>query len=232
MFYNNLFYDVYNEEQFLKMKKGIEARKLELAKLQNKIFKTQNVINQINAISQDIKGAELACEEYEQRQNEIKREKLATVFEINCKVKGTSFRKNELNQVLSYIDKQSDQEKFGGYSNKDIEENGARQYKYDGFYTENFSLKKDAENIEYSDAVKVLVNDIFVGYLPKELSSKVSVLLDSDKSIIKGRVTIVGGPYKEFDYLDDKVVTVKNDFGLKLSCKFLNKYMYQDGERK
>lgn len=226
MFYNNLFYDVYNDQQFFEMKKGIEIRKSELSKLQSKIFKTQNIINQINEILEDIKGAEIACEKYEEQQNKLKREKLATLLTIDCKIKGTSFKKNELNQVLSYIDKHSDQEKFGGYSNKEIEEIGARQYKYDGFYTENFTLEKDMENIEYPDAVKVLVNTIFVGYLPKESSSKVSVLLDSGKSIVKGRITVVGGPYKEFDYLEDKVVTVKNEFGLKLSCKFLNKYMY------
>jgi len=35
-------------------------------------------------------------------------------------------------------------------------------------------------------------------------------------------VSIIGGPYKDFDYLEDKVVTIKNDFGFEVNLTLLD----------
>ncbi|MDT2782776.1 HIRAN domain-containing protein [Vagococcus fluvialis] len=223
MYYNGMFYNINNNEDYSKMLAGIEVRKNELSSLESKFWKSSSVKNDIEFIKKDIDGAEKACEDYLKLKLQLEKENLATIYKTNFKINGTSFRKKEVNKAIKFIDEDTPFEKYGGLKNKEIEEYG-KTYKYEGFFTTDFHLLPEPMNEFDSNAVKVLINDYHVGYVPKEIASELQPLL-INKSInykTKGMVSIIGGPYKDFDYLEDKVVTIKNDFGFEVNLTLLD----------
>lgn len=96
------------------------------------------------------------------------------------------------------------------------------------FDTTNFDLIPEPSNEFDSNAIKVLVNDHHIGYVPKKTAKELQPSLLNDDISIKERVTIVGDPYIEFDYLENKVVTIKSNFDFKVYCVLLdNKILNQ-----
>ena len=72
MLYNGLFYEIRDDADFEKMKKGIDEKKKEMNSLKKKWFKTSKINLQIQNIEKDIEGAELACVEYLERERKRK----------------------------------------------------------------------------------------------------------------------------------------------------------------
>lgn len=224
MYYNGMFYNINNDEDYYKMIAGIELRKNELSSLESKFWKSRSVKNNIEFIKNDIYGAKKACEDYLELKMQQEKEKLATMYKANFKINGTSFKKKEVNKAIKFIDEETPFEKYGGLKNKEIEEYG-KTYKYESFFTTNFQLIPEPLNEFDPNAIRVLINDYHVGYVPKEISLELQPLL-INKNInykTKGMVSIIGGPYKDFDYLEDKVVTIKNDFGFEVNLTLLDK---------
>ncbi|MDT2842654.1 HIRAN domain-containing protein [Vagococcus lutrae] len=221
MYYIRMSHFIMNDNDYEERLKEIKVRKKRLSSLKSKIWKTSAVKEEIKLLEEDIEGAEEACHKYSEDKIRREKEALATISVFNFKVSGISFRKTEVNKAIRYIDENSYWDKYDGLTNKEIEEYG-KTYKYQNFDTTNFDLIPEPSNEFDSNAIKVLVNDHHIGYVPKETAKELLPSLLNDDISIKGRVTIIGGPYKEFDYLEDKVVTTKSDFGFKVYCVLLD----------
>lgn len=142
----------------------------------------------------------------------------------NHHVAGTSFRQKDI-ASLAYENYEYDMSK-----NELIDEfdENEKIYKYD-FNPNKIELIEEPDNPHDPNAIKVVIDDVLVGYIKKNSCSRVRNLLHSN-SIIKIDAEISGGPYKIIycDYDDDKekdVYTVekgKDDFFVTVSLKIAN----------
>lgn len=223
MYLNNLIYSVYDEKSYEKMMTGIKAKEKELDNLKRKLFQTARVKQQINFIETDIKGAKKACNDYfvKKRQSEI--EQKAVVYRITDNVTGTTFRKSEVNNAIKFIIEDCGFEYYDGLTNKEIEEEFSRVYRYSGFFTNNFNLVRETENEFDKNAVAVYISDFHIGYLSKGEAKNVSKVMDDNTVKVKGMISIIGGTYKEFDYYEDKIISVKDNAGFKIQATILDR---------
>lgn len=142
----------------------------------------------------------------------------------NHHVAGTSFRQKEI-ASLAYENFEYDMSK-----NELIDEfdENEKIYKYD-FNPNKTELIEEPDNPHDPNAIKVVIDDVLVGYIKKNSCSRVRNLLHSN-SILKIDAEISGGPYKIIysDYDDDKekdVYTVEkgnDDFFVTVSLKIAN----------
>lgn len=114
-------------------------------------------------------------------------------------VSGTSFRENEI-ESIGIENYEFD------YSRKDFLEifsEGQRIYKY-LFAPKSVVLEEEPDNKYDKNAIKVIIDDVHVGYIKKEDCTHVKQLIDS-KNIISIDATISGGKYRYYyeDYDDD-----------------------------
>lgn len=142
----------------------------------------------------------------------------------NHHVAGTSFRQKDI-ASLAYENFEYDMSK-----NELVESFNENEkiYKYE-FSPNKIELIEEPDNPHDPNAIKVVIDDVLVGYIKKNSCSRVRNLLHSN-SIIKIDAEISGGPYKIIycDYDDDKdkdVYTVekgKDDFFVTVSLKLPN----------
>jgi hypothetical protein len=114
-------------------------------------------------------------------------------------VTGTSFRENDI-ESIGIENYEFD------YSRKDFLEifsEGQRIYKY-LFAPKSVVLEEEPDNKYDKNAIKVIIDDVHVGYIKKEDCTHVKQLIDS-KNIISIDATISGGKYRYYyeDYDDD-----------------------------
>lgn len=134
---------------------------------------------------------------------------------MEFKVKGTSYdnddgknRQKVIQEVINtYIDNEQidKDELYDGNTNKDIEEYGFSVSIYEGI---DFPAKLKKSKFNNEDCIEVYLIDYYkkqnkIGYIPKEL---VHIVWDSVNENEEIPVEIVGGKYKEYDILEDKVV--------------------------
>lgn len=145
--------------------------------------------------------------EKEQLKKDLKRR---IVFSDEVKVAGISYRKNAVNKTIKYIVDNSMFDVFyEDMTNKEIEEYGDRIYKYSLMTTEDVDLIKEPDNEFDNKAIKVVVNGEMIGYIESETNKTIYNYIDNPEYSIKKQLSIVGGPYKEFNYLEDKVIVNK-----------------------
>lgn len=140
---------------------------------------------------------------------------------MEFKVKGTSYdnedgknRQKVIRDVINtYIENEQidKDELYDGNTNKDIEEYDLNVSIYEGIY---FPAKLRKSKFNNEDCIEVYLIDYYkkenkIGYIPKEL---VHIVWDSVNENEEIPVEIVGGKYKEYDILEEKVVI--NDTGL------------------
>lgn len=114
-------------------------------------------------------------------------------------VSGTSFRENEI-ESIGIENYEFD------YSRKDFLEifsEGQRIYKY-LFAPKSVILEEEPDNKYDKNAIKVIIDDVHVGYIKKDDCTHVKQLIDS-KNIISIDAAISGGKYRCYyeDYDDD-----------------------------
>ena len=111
------------------------------------------------------------------------------VESFDFKVAGISFKEKDIIDSLMI---ENDQYKM---SKRQIDDEGLvgdRIYKY--FYaSKNVELVPEPDNKYDSNAIMVVVDGVHVGYVPSDLTSKVSALMDR---IIEMLCDFYGGPYK------------------------------------
>lgn len=223
MYYNGLFYNINNDEDLAKTYDGIEQRTMELEKLNNKIFKTNKIRQQIISIENDISGAKQACLEYVQLKIKRETEKNATLFVINTRITGLTHYQSAVKKALKHIEEETPFEKFGGLSNKEIKEDSYDcVYKYEGFFTKKFTLEREPNNPFDRYAIKVLIANNHVGYISKQENKELSNILENFNTKCSGMVSITEGPYKKYEFLQDKVITVNQNIDFNLHAAVLD----------
>ncbi|MCK1259856.1 HIRAN domain-containing protein [Streptococcus suis] len=80
-------------------------------------------------------------------------------------------------------------------------------FKYEDMSTSDVELVAEPDNQYDPNAIKILILDNFVGYVPAKIAKKINKYIVDDQYFDTAYAEIVGGPYKEFDYAEDKVVT-------------------------
>ena len=91
-------------------------------------------------------------------------------------------------------------------------------FKYEDISTSDVELITEPDNQYDPNAIKILIANNFVGYVPAKIAKKINKYLVDDKYFNTASAEIVGGPYKEFDYIEDKVVTINNlDIGFEIA---------------
>ncbi|BCK44258.1 hypothetical protein DAT299_18220 [Streptococcus suis] len=91
-------------------------------------------------------------------------------------------------------------------------------FKYEDMSTSDVELVAEPDNQYDPNAIKILILDNFVGYVPAKIAKKINKYIVDDQYFDTAYAEIVGGPYKEFDYIEDKVVTNNDlDVGFEIS---------------
>jgi hypothetical protein len=139
---------------------------------------------------------------------------------MEFKVKGTSYenedgknRQKIIQEVINtYIDNEQiyADELYDGNTNKDIKDYDLKVSIYEGI---SFPAKLKKSKYKDEDCIEVYLIDYYknkqkVGYIPKELVHTIWNSVDENEEI---PVEIIGGKYKEYDILEEKVIT--NDVG-------------------
>ena len=147
------------------------------------------------------------------------------IYKEHFWVVGTSYRKANLKKILEFLEYDYE---FGQYK-----ENGYLEPKNSEYYTQKMSLEREPENEHDKTAIKVMVGNIHLGYVPKKLARKMAKLLDADYNYISelelmddsngnyniGIVTVIlynsetlpGIPPENIQNLDGKTVPLKKE---------------------
>ena len=147
------------------------------------------------------------------------------IYKENFWVVGISYRKANLKKILEFLEYDYE---FGQYK-----ENGYLEPKNFEYYTQKMSLEREPENGHDKNAIKVMVGNIHLGYVPKKLARKMAKLLDADYNYISelelmddsngnyniGIVTVIlynsetlpGIPPENIQNLDGKTVPLKKE---------------------
>ena len=132
-----------------------------------------------------------------------------TVFNVS----GISFREKEVRQLLkSMSEYNSPYYGLTGKNLKDeIKENGI-VYKYDGWVASSLSFESEPNNEFDSHAVKIFVDDIHIGYIPKKEAKRVFDLIENNNQYkFIAQLSIVGGDSKIIDDDTNRIETIEND---------------------
>nr|DAX04303.1 MAG TPA: HRAN protein [Bacteriophage sp.] len=216
-----------------KMKKPTESQSIEHINSQsltnNKNTVTAETESQKDGMNQPVPASShIKKEEFTSNAETEKKEltffekKVAnTVYYETFKTVGSTFRKkSDLNNAIKYIAEDYFGEFYDGMSNKEIAEDMGRVYKYQDFYTNNVSLIPEPENEYDKNAIKVLVSDFCIGYIPKNINKQILSFVNDDTLDRDLTVEIIGGPYKELDFIEDKVTTTNDNYGFELTTRF------------
>ena len=149
-------------------------------------------------------------------ENYIRIQKERTIFEEDFKVRGITKYDVNLNELLGKLIRLNFNN-FAEFTNKEIEEFGERIYKYSECSSENIKFVKEPTNEYDKNAIKIYVENLHIGYVPRELNETIGKYVDNRNYSIISSASIIGGPYKEFNYLEDRVITNKEQtFGIEI----------------
>ena len=130
------------------------------------------------------------------------------VFQEDFLLMGTNYHQEEAEIAADFL---SNGVHYFGKDNKSLKsymlETYKPVYKYNKLKTVDVHLLPEPSNPHDKNAVKVLVNNIFVGYLPAVIASQISSYIANPNyrydTILTGR----GGPYKTLNIETERVVT-------------------------
>lgn len=174
-------------------------------------------INEISVLNDD-KSHDVLISEYEETGIE---EEL--VWHRNTRVRGTSFREGGL-KLLEFHNIAMDNEPFDGQDMEDVayfaKEWELEQYMWSDFKTTEFELVPEPDNPVDSNALKVVVEGFFIGYICKGYAKQLQKYVTNDDFEIFGIASVYGGPYK---YWDRGLKDGKKNVGCKINLKVRRK---------
>lgn len=134
------------------------------------------------------------------------------IIQIEFQVSGTSFHQQGFSQAIESI---SDKPNYRGKTDDEIAEylktsKTGRVYKYNYFKTNKVKLIPEPENIHDEFAIKVLINDIFIGYVDALTAEKINKYFVNDRYSYVAIARIYSGPYKTID-LQGNVIWHESD---------------------
>ncbi|HGR4185286.1 TPA: HIRAN domain-containing protein [Streptococcus pneumoniae] len=138
-----------------------------------------------------------------------------TVEKILFRVAGVTKYKKAVKEACNMIAEDNGIPEYAKYySNlstkelrEELEEYGLKVFKYQDLDFFNIELVPEVDNRYDPNAIKVLIFDNHVGYVPATIAKTIRKYFDNKKYnfVIEGEIK--GGPYKEWDEYEEKVVT-------------------------
>ena len=134
------------------------------------------------------------------------------VFHDDFLLMGTNYHQEEAEIAADFL---SGGVHYFGKDNKSLKsymlETYKPVYKYNKLKTVDVHLLPEPSNPHDKNAVKVLVNNIFVGYLPAMIATQVSAYISSPNYRYDAILTGRGGPYKTLNIETERVISRKSD---------------------
>lgn len=134
------------------------------------------------------------------------------VFHDNFLLMGTNYHKEEAEIAADFLSKGV---YYFGKDNKSLKsymlETYKPVYKYNKLKTVDVQLLPEPSNPHDKNAVKVLVNNIFVGYLPAVIASQISSYIANPNYRYDAILTGRGGPYKTLNIETERVVSYEKE---------------------
>ena len=134
------------------------------------------------------------------------------IFHEDFLLMGTNYHKEEAEIAADFL---SEGVHYFGKDNKSLKsymlETYKPVYKYNKLKTVDVHLLPEPSNPHDKNAVKVLVNNIFVGYLPAMIATQVSSYISNPNYRYDAILTGRGGPYKTLNIETERVVSRKSD---------------------
>ncbi|NGG16718.1 restriction endonuclease [Streptococcus anginosus] len=130
------------------------------------------------------------------------------IYHDEFRLMGTNYHKQEAFAAADYL---SGHEHYFGKTDKELKSYMQRTlkpvYKYNELKTIDVLLQREPTNPNDKNAVKVLINNTFVGYLPAEIAKRFSSCIGNPKYRYDAILTGWGGPYKTLSSNLEKIVT-------------------------
>ena len=114
---------------------------------------------------------------------------------------------------------------------EELEEYGLKVFKYQDLDFFNIELVPEVDNKYDPNAIKVLIFNNHVGYVPATVAKTIRRYFDNKKYdfVIEGEIK--GGPYKEWDDLNDKVITNNDlDIGFEIYLSVIDSTLEESNE--
>ena len=114
---------------------------------------------------------------------------------------------------------------------EELEEYGIKVFKYQDLDFFNIELVPEVDNKYDPNAIKVLIFNNHVGYVPATVAKTIRKYFDNKKYnfVIEGEIK--GGPYKEWDDLNDKVITINDlDIGFEIYLSVIDSTLEESNE--
>lgn len=130
------------------------------------------------------------------------------IFHEDFLLMGTNYHKEEAEIAADFL---SEGVHYFGKDNKSLKsymlETYKPVYKYNKLKTVDVHLLPEPSNPHDQNAIQVLVNNIFVGYLPAVIASQISSYIANPNYRYDAILTGRGGPYKTLNIETERVVT-------------------------
>lgn len=162
-----------------------------------------------------------------------------TVEKILFRVAGVTKYKKAVKEACNLIAEDNGIPEYANYySNlstkelrEELEEYGLKVFKYQDLDFFNIELVPEVDNKYDPNAIKVLIFNNHVGYVPATIAKTIRKYFDNKKYnfVIEGEIK--GGPYKEWDDLNDKVITNNDlDIGFEIYLSVIDSTLEESNE--
>ena len=134
------------------------------------------------------------------------------IFHEDFLLMGTNYHKEEAEIAADFL---SEGVHYFGKDNKSLKsymlETYKPVYKYNKLKTVDVHLLPEPSNPHDQNAIQVLVNNIFVGYIPASIAAQISTYIANPNYRYDAILTGRGGPYKTLNIETERVVSRKSD---------------------
>ena len=134
------------------------------------------------------------------------------VFHDDFLLMGTNYHKEEAELAADFL---SEGIHYFGKDNKSLKsymlETYKPVYKYNKLKTVDVHLLPEPSNPHDQNAIQVLVNNIFVGYIPASIAAQISTYIANPNYRYDAILTGRGGPYKTLNIETERVISRESD---------------------
>lgn len=134
------------------------------------------------------------------------------IFHEDFLLMGTNYHKEEAEIAADFL---SEGVHYFGKDNKSLKsymlETYKPVYKYNKLKTVDVHLLPEPSNPHDQNAIQVLVNNIFVGYIPASIAAQISTYIANPNYRYDAILTGRGGPYKTLDIETERVISLESD---------------------
>ena len=134
------------------------------------------------------------------------------IFHEDFLLMGTNYHKEEAEIAADFL---SEGVHYFGKDNKSLKsymlETYKPVYKYNKLKTVDVHLLPEPSNPHDQNAIQVLVNNIFVGYIPASIAAQISTYISNPNYRYDAILTGRGGPYKTLNIETERVISRESD---------------------